>query len=68
VAADDDEPPEWLARYEGLSVEDAVALAGEESRPVRVLRPDDAMTMEWRPDRVNVFLDEEGAVRRVSRG
>ena len=66
--ADDGEPPEWLARYEGLSVDEIVALARAESRPVRVLRPHDVMTMEWRADRVDVYLDEDGEVSRIGHG
>ena len=67
-AVPDDEPPEWLGRYEGLPVDEILAVAAEESRVVRVLRPDDAMTLEWRPDRLDVFLDADGQVRRIGHG
>ena len=63
-----DERPAWLARYDGLSLDEVLAVAREESRVVRVLRPDDAMTMEWRPDRLDVFLDDAGQVRRIDYG
>jgi hypothetical protein len=66
--AGSDERPEWLARYDGLSLDEVLAVAEEESRLVRVLRPDDAMTLEWRPDRLDVFLDDAGEVRRVDFG
>ena len=66
--AEGSERPAWLARYDGLSVDEIMTLAREESRVVRVLRPDDAMTLEWRPDRLDVFLDDAGQVRRIDHG
>lgn len=38
------------------------------SRTVRVLRPGDAATMDFRGDRVNVMLDANGKVERVTCG
>ena len=60
--------PDWLERYNGLSVEAAVALAADEGRPVRVLHPGDVVTLEFQPDRVNLQLDNDGALARVTAG
>jgi hypothetical protein len=35
------------------------------SQPHRILGPDDAMTMDFRGDRVNFALDESGTVTRI---
>lgn len=34
-------------------------------RPLRILPPDSAMTMDHRPDRLNVDLDDAGTVIRI---
>jgi hypothetical protein len=51
---------EWVTRYAGLTLAEALELADTEGRPTRVLRPGDAMTMDWRPERLNLHLDEHG--------
>lgn len=39
--------------------------AGQEVASIRVIRPGEAVTKDFRPDRLNVELDEEGKVTRV---
>jgi len=63
----DDAPP-WLADYDGLDLEAAQALAAKQGRTVRVLGPDTIMTMDWRPDRLNLHVDGEQRLLRVSAG
>jgi len=36
--------------------------------PVRVLRPGAVATMDMRPDRINLHVDDEGTIHRVSCG
>jgi hypothetical protein len=64
---DDDDPP-WLAAYRGLSWERARDRAVAEGRPVRVLRPGSVVTMDHRPDRLNLHLDAAGALRAATAG
>ena len=59
---------EWLARYVDLSVEDAVALAGSEGHPVRVLKPGGYASADWWPDRLNIQLDSQGNIVRIYAG
>ena len=51
---------EWVTRYTGLTLSEALELAESEGRPTRVLRPGDAMTMDWRPDRLTLHIDGSG--------
>lgn len=32
-------------------------------KPIRVLRPGSAMTMDYRPERLNIFLDENDRIK-----
>lgn len=36
--------------------------------PVRVIRPDDAVTMDYRPDRINFMIDAENQVSSITCG
>lgn len=36
--------------------------------PVRVIRPGDAVTEDWQPDRLNIFLTDTDAVKSLSCG
>ena len=36
-----------------------------EGKPLRILPPGSMMTMDHRPDRLNVDLDEEGVITRI---
>ncbi len=59
---------DWVAAYAGLDLDDALALAQSQGRTTRVLRPGDVMTLDWRPDRVNLYLDDDGALVDVRAG
>lgn len=58
----------WLAEYEGLDLVDATALAERQAREVRVIRPGDAITLDLRPQRLNLELDSSGELLRVRAG
>ena len=60
--------PEWIEHFANLSLEDALSLAASHGRPVRVLRPGEAMTMDFSPDRVNLLLDNDGHLAQVTWG
>lgn len=36
-----------------------------DGRPLRILPPDSAMTMDHRPDRLNVDVDKDGVIVRI---
>jgi Peptidase inhibitor I78 family len=56
----------WFSRYEGLNAESFFDLARAERRPVRVISPDTvALTMDFRPTRLNVWFDRDGNVIRM---
>lgn len=44
------------------------AMRGSKSRSLRVTRPGQAVTMDYRTDRLNIDLDERDVIRRVSCG
>jgi len=44
------------------------AMREAKSKTLRVTRPGQAVTMDFRADRLNVHLDEAGVVQRVSCG
>lgn len=43
-------------------------LAASQARQVRVLRPGESYTMDFRADRLNIHLDEEGRIVELSCG
>jgi hypothetical protein len=59
---------EWIEDYEGLSTDEARDLAHGQGRPVRTLRPGEAMTLDYRPDRLNISLDDNGDLLRLWAG
>ena len=63
-----DAEPQWIEHFSDLSLEEALDLAASQGRLVRVLRPGDAMTMDFQPDRVNLLLDNDGHLSEVTRG
>lgn len=53
-------------RLQHLIGEDATAIeALDLSVPLRVLHPGDVITREYRPDRLDIELDEAGRITRV---
>lgn len=44
------------------------ALTRSNSRALRWIRPGDAVTMDFRQDRLNIHLDARGAVERITCG
>ncbi|MCC6306337.1 MAG: hypothetical protein IT545_14230 [Rhodobacteraceae bacterium] len=48
----------------------SVTAAGDLSArgPVRILRPGDAMTMDYAPRRINVLLDAQDRIREITCG
>lgn len=58
-----------LGRFVGgpAGAVEGVRLVGADGQPavVRVIRPGDAVTMDFREDRVNVEVDAAGAVSRI---
>jgi Peptidase inhibitor I78 family len=65
-------PPEgtdWLERYRGLDLESLRLLAANEGRPVRVITPqDEAITLDYRRERLNIWLTETGQVKELFAG
>lgn len=43
-------------------------MAASQARQVRVLRPGDSYSMDYRPDRLNIHLDEDGRVTELRCG
>ena len=58
----------WVEEYRGLSLDAVLKRAEMEGRQVRVVRPGQPMTMDLRYQRLNVFVDETGALVRVTAG
>ena len=49
---------DWVQEYRDLPWQEARDRARSAGHPVRVLRPGTAVTMDLRPDRLNIRLDE----------
>lgn len=58
----------WLQDFVGLPLAAAVAKAESEGRAVRVLRPGSVVTLDFRPDRLNLHLDAAGGLREATAG
>lgn len=57
---------EQLGGYVGSKATDEVIATLQQWRgenPIRVLKPGSAMTMDYRPNRLNVYLDDAGVIR-----
>lgn len=52
----------------GMTTEEATAKIDEAGRPVRVLAPNGAATMDHSPARVNLMVDDKGVVLSVTCG
>jgi hypothetical protein len=63
-------PPDltWVQAYEGLPMPDIVDVAEADGHQVRVVRAGDAMTLDYRPTRLNVVVDDDDRVLRVFGG
>ena len=63
-------PPEsaWIADYADLQLDEVLALAQLQGRVVRTVGPGDVVTLDWRPDRLTVRLDRDGALVDVRAG
>ncbi|KAL5691908.1 hypothetical protein ACP6JE_000376 [Aspergillus fumigatus] len=62
---------EWLSKLVGKKISDSTSdTFAKKDLPEhhRVLRPGDAMTMDHRPERLNIHLDEEDKVKDVHFG
>ncbi|EHJ62989.1 lipoprotein [Novosphingobium pentaromativorans US6-1] len=58
---------EQLGSYVGQPASDEVLGLIRQWRgdnPIRVLKPGSAMTMDYRPNRLNVFLDDKGMIEK----
>ena len=63
-----DDTVSWLAAYEGLGLDEALALAAAQGRVVRVLGPRDVVTLEWMPERLNLYVDDARHLLRAGEG
>ena len=59
----------WLDRYQGLDLEGARKLADSERRQVRVIPASAAaITLDFRPERLNLWLKVDGTLQRLDGG
>ncbi len=58
----------WIEDYEGLSLQEVRDLAHGQARLVRTVRPGEPITLDLRPDRLNIALDENGELDHVWAG
>lgn len=67
IVADPDPNTCGAPKYEGLIGQSAAAL-DKMTFPAgtRILRPNSPMTMDMRPDRLNIEIGKDGKVRKVS--
>ncbi|EMD91755.1 hypothetical protein COCC4DRAFT_187825 [Bipolaris maydis ATCC 48331] len=63
---------EWMTKLMGKKIgekHDEVTFAKTDlPEQHRVLRPDSMKTMDFKPDRLNVHVDEDGTVKDVTHG
>ncbi|KAE8378106.1 peptidase inhibitor I78 family-domain-containing protein [Aspergillus bertholletiae] len=64
---------EWLNKLAGKTIteetSDVTSFAKKDlPKSHRILKPGDMMTMDFRPDRLNVHLDDKGTVHDVNFG
>ena len=58
----------WVADYQGLSADAARQRAADDGRPVRIVHPGDMVTMDYLPSRLNICLDDDGGLDRLTAG
>lgn len=66
AACDAERATAYIGRPGDAIAEEARAAAG--ARAVRVIRPNQAVTMDFRPDRLNIETDDSGVVLKVRCG
>lgn len=54
-----------VGRQYDESVAEMIKDAGNSERPLRILKPGDAYTQDFAPNRVNINLDEAGVITRI---
>ncbi|KAH7114466.1 hypothetical protein B0J11DRAFT_541072 [Dendryphion nanum] len=68
----DDGQEDWLSKLAGKKIgeqHDEVTFAKKDlPSPHRVLKPDSMSTMDYKPERLNIHLDDEGTVKNVRYG
>jgi hypothetical protein len=52
----------WLEGYRGASADEAVALAQQQQRQFRIVRPDSAITTDLNKQRLNIVVDDGGSL------
>lgn len=62
------DPVQALIGQEATDAVVAQATADSSSASVRVLRPGDAATMDFRQDRLNILTDDAGVIEKLSCG
>ena len=56
------------AKYEKLVGKSIHILNLRSDRTIRILKPDSVATMDYRPERANIYVDENGTINKVSCG
>lgn len=64
----DDTQAQWIIGKAGSEQDIEQARTDSKSETVRALKPGDAATMDFNPNRLNVILDEKGNVASVNCG
>ncbi|MEL1263522.1 I78 family peptidase inhibitor [Pseudoxanthomonas putridarboris] len=64
----DDTQAQWIVGKPGIEADVEQARHDAKAETVRSLKPGDAATMDFNPDRLNVILDEKGVVSSVNCG
>ena len=64
----DDTQAQWIIGKTASEADIEQAKADSKSEAVRALKPGDAATMDFNPNRLNIILDEKGAATSVNCG
>ncbi len=64
-AAPSCEFPKFIGRKYDDRMGQIIKDAGNSERPLRILKPGDAYTQDFAPNRVNINLDEAGVITRI---
>ena len=63
-----DTPAQWIIGKTASEADIQQAKTDSKSEAVRALKPGDAATMDFNPNRLNIILDEKGAATSVNCG